>query len=172
MGMFGFLLLIFNMLIFGEIPILDVLAAPVKTYAQTHQCDPHEARPVLRLSSAESVASSTLTWFLTVFLLFIFSPLLLLTALVSSAKLFDPNLMEECLVWVKTSPLGATVIVVYYLILLAAWGEFHGCIHGNFFTDIVKSVALLLPNVIPISRILNRLLFHFRYHRRDRKSVV
>jgi len=145
-------------------PVLDVLAAP-KAYAQTRQPDRHNVRPVLCPSSAESVASSTSTWFLTVFIIFVFSPLFLLAALVFLATTLGPKLSEECLMLVKTSPLGATVIAAYFMVLLVVWGEFQCFLHENHITDIVKSVTLLFPNFLPLLRILKGSLCHFRYHR-------
>jgi hypothetical protein len=148
-------------------PISDVVTTP-KAYAQTRQPDRHDVQPVLRPSSSGSVASSTSTWFLTVFIIFVLSPLLSLAALVFSATIFGPTLgpklLEECLVLLKTSPLGATVIAAYFMVLLAVWGEFWCFLHENV-NDIVKSVTLLFPNVLPLSRVLKTSLCHFRYYR-------
>ena len=104
-------------------PQLDIFAA-LKAYTQTRQPVRRDVRPGLRPLSTESVGSSTLTWFLTVFFIFILSPILFLATFVFSATIFSPNLLQECFVLVKTSPLGATAIAAYFMVLLVVWGEF------------------------------------------------
>jgi len=123
MGMGDFLHFNVNRLMIDEYPILDIFAAP-KAYAQIRQPARRDVRPVLHPSSTESVASSTLTWFLTVFFIFILSPILFLAVFVFSATILRPNLLREWFMLVKTSPLGATIIAAYFMVLLVLWGEF------------------------------------------------
>jgi hypothetical protein len=43
---------------------------------------------------------------------------------VFSATILCPNLLREWFMLVKTSPLGATIIAAYFMVLLVLWGEF------------------------------------------------
>ena len=51
------------------------------------------------------------------FSIFILSPILLLATFVVSATILCPNHLQECFIFVKTSPLGAMVIAAYFMVL-------------------------------------------------------
>jgi len=100
---------------------LDILAAP-KAYAQTCQPD-QTVWPMLLPSSTKSVASSPWIWFLTVFSIFTILPIALVF-MIFSGTFLNQILSEECFVLLRISPLGATAILSYFMVLLVTWGMY------------------------------------------------
>jgi len=97
--------------------ILDVLATP-KAYAQTRRPD-QLIRPVLLPSTTTSIASKAWTWFFAITSIFILFPAAFVTSLVS---FFNLNFCEEFFEMLKVSPLGATVISGYFVLVFVTWG--------------------------------------------------
>jgi len=100
---------------------LDILAAP-KAYAQTRQPD-RTVWPMLLPSSTKSVTSSPWIWFITVFSIFTILPIALVFVIFSGTFL-NQILSEECFVLLRISPLGATAILSYFMVLLLTWGMY------------------------------------------------
>jgi len=140
-------------------PQLDIFAT-LKAYVQTRQPVRCDVRPGLHPLSTESVRSSTLTWFLTVFypLTYSFPCCFHLLSHYLQSKSFARMLRvgEDLTTWCNSNrslfygPPGC----MGWVLLLAS---------REYFTDIIKSVTFLFPKVLPLPHVSKGLLCQFRF---------
>ena len=79
-----------------------------------------DVKPVLSPSSTQSVSNWAPTWFLFVSLIFGL-PITLTVVLFPLASIFSPTLLEICIQILKISPLRASILVGYFLVVLFLW---------------------------------------------------
>ena len=122
-------------------------------------------KPALSPSSTQSVANSAPTWFLFVSLIFGL-PIGLIVALFPLAGVFWPTLLETCIHILKISPLGASLLIGYFLVILFLWSAYSfPSSYINLDVNLNDAASVSSPHLLPLDRIVNGLVLHHRYHR-------
>ena len=121
-------------------------------------------KPVLSPLSTQSVANWAPTWFLFVSLIFGL-PTTLMVALFPLASIFSPILLETCIQILKILPLGASVLVGYFLVVLFLWSASSILsLYINLDVNLHDTASIFSPRLLPLDRIMNGLVLHHRYH--------
>ena len=121
-------------------------------------------KPVLSPSSTQSVVNLVPTWFL--FTLLIFSLLIaLMVVLLPLVGVFCPTLLETCIHILKTSPLGASLLIGYFLMVLFLWSAYSfPSLYINLDVNLNDAASIFSPCLLPLDHIMNGLVLHRQYH--------
>ena len=89
-----------------------------------------------------------------------------MVALFPLAGVFSPTLLETCIHILKISPLGASVLIGYSLVVLFLWSAYSiPSSYMNLDVNLYDTASVFSPCLLPLDHIVNGLVLRHRYHR-------